>query len=287
MYTIFKTPEGERRFHDAYSKILSVWPVPYDTLDISTRFGTTHVIACGKPDAPPLLLLHGMTANSTMWKDNIADLSGRYRTYAVDVMGDFGKSVVTKPLQSPEDCNLWLNDVLDGLRLGRTHVLGHSMGGWLALNFALHAPRKVNRLILLAPVGAFYSIPLQFMFKVYPALLLPSPRRIERAWNWFLAKGNRLDELAMGQAVEAYTHCRMLLKVIPKRFAQEQLQQLAVPTLFLVGEEEVIYNARKAAKLVRRLIPTAETEIVPRASHCLNAEQAEIVNGRILRFLHQ
>jgi pimeloyl-ACP methyl ester carboxylesterase len=63
------------------------------------------------------------------------------------------------------------------------------------------------------------------------------------------------------------------------------LRELKLRTLFLVGDEEVIYDARKAVDRVKELIPRAETHIIPRASHCLNAEQSELVNGLILQFL--
>lgn len=286
-YSIFKTVEGERRFHEAYEHILADWPVPYETIQLPTRFGNTHIMVSGNPDAPPLLLLHGMTINSTMWKDNIQDLSRNYRTYCIDVMGDFGKSVVTRPLQTEADCVQWLQDVLDGLGLSRVNLLGHSMGGWLALHFALNAPERVESLVLLAPVGSIFRIPLQFMFKVYPAMLLPAPHRIRRAWNWFLAKGSSLDEPIWRQVEEAWMHCRVLLKVIPKRFKEAQLRRLEPRTLFLVGDEEVIYNAHKAVERVKAWFPKVETEVIPHASHCLNAEQPAIVNDRILRFLRQ
>jgi hypothetical protein len=61
----FKTPEGEARFYAAYDAALKRWPVPYEEMDIPTRFGTTHVVASGPKDASPLVLLHGYWATST------------------------------------------------------------------------------------------------------------------------------------------------------------------------------------------------------------------------------
>jgi len=99
----FKTPQGKAPFLAAYDAILKQWAVPYEELDITSRFGSTHVIVSGGKDAPPLVLLHGIMATSTMWTPNIADFSNDYRVYAIDVMGQPGKSIPAEPIRSAAD----------------------------------------------------------------------------------------------------------------------------------------------------------------------------------------
>ena len=69
----------------AYDTALALWPVPYESFDVPTRFGNTHIIASGPKGAPPLVLLHATSASATMWFPNIADLSREYRVYALDI----------------------------------------------------------------------------------------------------------------------------------------------------------------------------------------------------------
>src|SRR5689334_7637357 len=89
----FKSDEGRARYMAAYQAVLQDWPVPYAELDIPTRLGSTHVVASGPPNAPPLVLLPSFAATATVWRPNVEALSRRCRTYAVDVIGQPGKSI--------------------------------------------------------------------------------------------------------------------------------------------------------------------------------------------------
>jgi pimeloyl-ACP methyl ester carboxylesterase len=125
----FKSTEGEATFLAAYDAAMRLWPVPYEALDIPGRFGSAHVVASGPPDAPPLVLLHGYMATSTMWAPNIADFSRDHRVYAVDVMGQPSRSLPTEPIRSAADYVAWLTATLDGLHLERVSLVGMSYGG--------------------------------------------------------------------------------------------------------------------------------------------------------------
>jgi pimeloyl-ACP methyl ester carboxylesterase len=115
----FTTPEGEARYRAAYDAALKLWPVPYDEIELPTRFGTTHVVVSGPKDAPPLVLLHGYLATSIMWSTNIVDFSHGHRVYAIDTMGQPSKSIPGEPIGKAADYVAWLTASLDALRLGR------------------------------------------------------------------------------------------------------------------------------------------------------------------------
>ena len=131
----FKTPEGEAAFLAAYDAAMKSWPVPFEEMDVPTPFGRTHVVVCGPKGAPPLVLLHGYWATSTMWAPNIADFSEHYRVYAVDVMGQPSKSVPAKPIRDGADYAAWLTATLDALHLDRVCLMGMSFGGgWRSMS---------------------------------------------------------------------------------------------------------------------------------------------------------
>ena len=166
----FKTLEGEAEYLEAYVAAMKSWPVPYAEREIASRFGRTHVVVSGPVCAPPLVLLHGYWATLTMWSLNVTDLSKYYRVYAIDVMGQPGKSIPDEPIRTASDYVEWLTATLDGLDLDCISLLGMSYGGWLALSYAIAAPARVHKLVLLSPAASL--VPLVRQFSLRGALML-------------------------------------------------------------------------------------------------------------------
>ncbi len=287
----FKTPEGEARYLAAYDAALKLWPVRYDETDIPTRYGTTHVIVCGPKEAPPLVLLHGYMATSTMWSPNIADFSKDYRVYAIDVMGQPGKSIPEKPIANAADYAAWLAETLDGLHLDRISLAGMSYGGWLALNFAIAAPGRVQKLVLLSPGGGFIPMVRQFSLRGMLMVFFPTRGTV----NWFmrwLGVTDRPGETDARPVLEltylGLKHFRMppeTLRVMPTLFSDDELRGMRVPTLLLIGEDEVICDPAVALARARQVFPDVQGELVPGSSHEMCFSQHRIVDARVLDFL--
>ncbi|MDR0267177.1 alpha/beta fold hydrolase [Paenibacillus sp.] len=190
--SIFKNDETKARFTAAYDEALAEWPVAYESCLVTTGFGTTHVIKSGNRSNPPLLLIHGMTATSLMWSSNIAEWSAHYYVHCIDVPGDFGKSTLLKPLTSKEAAAEWLQELTSELELSEFHLLGHSMGGFLALNFTIAYPERVRSLGLLAPASSFAPLSRMFYFHMIPAVMFPTKYMIDRAYIWCMSPRHNL-----------------------------------------------------------------------------------------------
>lgn len=282
---VFKSDAGASIFMHAYDQLMEYWPIPYETREIKTAFGLCHVIVSGPEDGEPVLLFHGMTSNSAMWYPTIEALQA-FRVYCIDTPGDFGKSQVEKCIRTPEDAVGWIDQVLFELGLEKSIFIGHSMGGWFCSNYATMRPERIERLVLLAPVATFLPIPfLKFLKKVYPAMLWPKPGRIRKAWDWFCSKGNTLPSHVMDVVIAAYTYGRSQLPVVPRVIEVDAWRRLSAPVLFLVGDEEKIYDAAEVVKRVKETLNDAEIVRIREAGHCLIIEQKEQVNEAIQRFI--
>jgi len=150
-HSIYKSPAGERAVMAWYDAALASWPVPYEALNVPTRHGNAFVLASGasgKESGTPLILLHGAGTNSAMWAGDVAAYSPQYRVYAVDLLGEPGKSAPNRPAWDSPAYAEWLGDVLDALKIERASLLGLSQGGWTALKFAVYQPRRVESLVV-------------------------------------------------------------------------------------------------------------------------------------------
>ena len=286
----FKTREGEAAYLAAYDSAMRLWPVSYEEIEIPTRFGSTHVVVCGPKGAPPLVLLHGYMATSAMWSPNIRDFSNDYRVYAIDTMGQPSKSIPGEPIRNAADYVAWLTATLDALQLDRISLVGMSFGGWLALTYAVAAPARVQKLVLLS-AGGFLPITRQLRLRGMLMMFFPTRFTV----NWFMRWVGFTDDPGETDARRVLDlmylgmkHFRMppdTTRVAANPLSDDELRAMHVPVLFLVGDHEVLYDAATALARARRLMPDVEGELVPGCSHDMCFSQHRIVDARVLDFL--
>jgi pimeloyl-ACP methyl ester carboxylesterase len=288
----FKTPEGEAAFLAAYDAVMRSWSVPYEEMELPGPFGMTHVVACGPTNAPPLVLLHGYMATSTMWWPNVADFSKDYRVYAIDVMGQPSRSFPGEPIRNADDYAKWLIATLDQLQLARTSLVGMSYGAWLALNCAVAAPERVQRLVLLSPGGGFIRMARQFSLRGLFMLLVPTRFTVTSFMRW-LGFRRRAGAVDPGPVIElmylGLKHFRTppeTQRVVPTLFSEDQLRAMRVPTLLLIGDHEVICNPVAALARARTLFPDLQGELVAGASHGMCFSHHRLVDERVVDFLN-
>jgi pimeloyl-ACP methyl ester carboxylesterase len=284
---VFRSIEGESRFMAAYDAVLKEWPVEYQSLHVPTHLGTTHVIASGPLDAPPVLLLPSMAATATLWQPNVGALSRYFRTYAVDVIGQVGKSIPTRRIRSRHDFTDWLSDVMDGLGVRRASFVGSSYGAFLAMNQALSMPERVERMVLIGPAATFVG----FSWKFYYTMLVKGPvlrllRKRRRQLATKLPDGMPLATNGWGRlmAVTMAESARPNL-ITPRVFSKSELRSVRAPTLLLIGEQERLYDAHVALKTAQERMPGLIGAVIPGASHLASMAQPGDVNERIVRFL--
>lgn len=280
---LYRSAEGYAAMMAAYDATLECWPVPYECLTVPTRHGETHLIASGAPEAPPLILLGGAGANATRWLPNIADLSRAFRTYAVDGLGETGKSAPNRPSYKGAAYGEWLVDVFDALKIERANVAGISRGGWLTLKIAIFAPERVNRIIPMSAQG-LAPLSLKFLLHMAPVILFPNESNILSLVRFSTSPNLPLDERLAERIRLIFKHYRSNRSRVPD-FTDNELRRISAPTLLIWGEYEGAYNVTKATERAKRLIPNVCIEVIPNAGHTVSDDQPELVNARIVKFL--
>ena len=288
-FPAFASAIGHARFVAAYDAVLEDWPVPFEELEVPTQSGVTHVIASGPLGAPPLILLPSFSGTATVWRLNMEGLSRHFRCYAVDVIGQPGKSTTPRDALDRQQFAAWLTGLLDGLAVPRVSLVGCSFGGYLALSQAALTPDRVERVVVISPVGVFQS---QFLKLIYAMVIKGTIRKLMRRLTGSRRapsmadlgivpndeKWGKLMSVTMAEAPR-------LSKIRPARFRSAEIEAIRTPTLILVGDQERLYDPQRMLAMAQRLMPHAQGEIVSNADHLAAMAQPAEVNARITDFL--
>jgi pimeloyl-ACP methyl ester carboxylesterase len=240
---------------------------------VHTRRGRISTLEAGTGD--PIVALHGLGATKASLLPTVAALADRFRVIALDLPG-FGDS--DKPLGAPYDARFFARAVLallDELGLERGHLVGNSLGGRVALEVAIHAPDRVDRLGLLAPSMAWrkersWATLLRF---VRPELgaIQPAPRGVVEAIVDRVVPGGGDGWAAAGvdEFLRAYTtrRGRAAFYAAARQIYLEEpegedgfwprLRTLERPALFVWGRQDSIVPLG-FARHVTEAVPSAE-----------------------------
>jgi pimeloyl-ACP methyl ester carboxylesterase len=116
----------------------------------------TNVLVSGDPDGTPVCLVHGNVSSSRFWAESMADLPGDYRVVAPDLRG-YGDSE-TKPVDATRGVREFVEDLaalFDALDIDRVALAGWSIGGGVAMQYAIDYPETLTHLILVATMSPY------------------------------------------------------------------------------------------------------------------------------------
>jgi pimeloyl-ACP methyl ester carboxylesterase len=280
MNAVFKSEGARQLVLERYRALLASWPVDHEQHILPTRQGDTFALACGPKDAPPLILLHGMQANAASWLPDAALWSRQFRVYALDLIGQPGLSAPSQPAFNGDAHALWLDDVLDGLGLKQAAFVGVSLGGWIALDYAIRRPDRVSRLALICPTGIGRQR--KFLLKALPLMLL-GPWGMRRIRAMVIGPERQgLEPLAQAivDLMRLISQSARLRALRPPVFQDDALVGLRLPLLAILGGRDVLLDSRESRERLECLVPQAQIRFLPEARHFIPG-QAET----ILQFL--
>ncbi len=260
-------------------------------------------------DGPPLVVLHGTAFDSAAlsYGASMPALAERHRVIALDWPG-YGESEVPLPSLSMDDYVDLLDAFLEARGVERAHVAGFSMGGAVALGYALkHAPRVAS----LSMIGS-YGLDARMPVPLVAFLTMRMPL-LQRGIVWSLRRSKALTHLVLGRlvfadrrlvtddlveevhrqvsAIEAERSFIAWLRgeLGPFRLATsyaEKLGGVATPVLLLHGRRDLVVPWRKA-KAAHERLPSSRLVVVPRCGHWVMREAPDAFVDTLLGFTAQ
>ena len=241
---------------------------------------------------PPLVLIHGFSLDHRMWDAQIDALVARCRVLRYDCRG-FGRSslpVEGQPYSHHED----LKALFEHLRIASAIVVGMSLGGGTAIDFALAYPEMTRGLILIDSTLAGFRWSEEFLGPIRACSATARVAGVEAARElWcrhpMFASAQRkpevmawLHEIVAGYSGWHWLHADPRQSLAPP--AITRLRGLAAPTLAIVGERDIT-DFHAIARLVEEQVPNARRLVVPGVGHLANMEVPDTCTDAILGFL--
>ena len=251
-----------------------------------------------------IMLLHGIAGSSRTWQSMTPLLSGKYRVIAPDLLGH-GESTKPRSDYSLGALSVLVRDILDQLGIEHATIVGHSLGGGIAMQFVYQHPEYVQRLVLIGSggLGPDVGLPLraatlpgaEFVIPVIAARRLLAPG--ERLWSWlrkFGVESPRGEELwrhysSLSDAPTRKAFLRTLRSVVDHRgqsvSALNRLNlRTDLPAMAIWGERDNIIPVSHAyaAQQVR---PDVRVEVLAGCGHFPHAERPADVARLIDEFI--
>jgi pimeloyl-ACP methyl ester carboxylesterase len=284
----FRSAEAKDRFIQTYDVAMREMPTPDKALDLRTSFGIVraYYFAGANPELTPLALLPGRASASPVWSGNLPSLLKVRSVYTLDLLGEPGMSVQDRPIGSEDDHARWLDEALARLPQAKFHLLGLSIGGWTAMNLAVHNPDRVASVSLLDPVFVFNDLSLQAILRSIPASVHWFPRSWRDGFSSWTAGGAPVEDVPVADMIEAGMQTYVLKLSPPQRIPTDRLAKLDVPVLAIMAGDSVMHDAAQAADTAKDVLSNGRVELYPNASHALNGEYPDEIAADVAAFLN-
>ncbi len=241
-------------------------------------------------------LVHGAGDNGGIWYNQLPALSGKYKTLTLDMRGHGASGVP----DGPYDIDAYLSDLdalLIALKIDKTALLGHSLGGRVALAYTVRYPQRISALILSnTPVamrdkGAAGQR--EGGQRPGPKPVTDMAAAIDRRISVFFSEGfaaankdvmERYRQIDMSSSPEGYTKVTQSMRqAIAQQPSPDELASISCPTLIITGSADKVAGPQSAQHLAEA-IPNTKLEVLP-TGHYPALEKPDDFNAIVLKFM--
>lgn len=286
------------------SSIFNKISYPFNTQTININNYNIAFIDEGSSETT-LLFIHGLGSYIPVWKFNILSLKEHFRCIAIDLPG-YGKSDKKSHSATVDFYTEIIFKFLNKLRIRKTSIIGHSMGGQIAINLALKHKNLIDKLILAAPAGfeEFSVDEIELLKKIVTPDAIYNNNDVEIGLNYknsffsFPSKANYLieDRIKIREDEEFKNYCIAVSESVKGMIEQpiySELKNISVPTLIIFGKNDSLIPNKYLHKTTpeeiaedgAKQIPNSRLILLDECGHFPQIERAEEFNKSVLNFL--
>jgi pimeloyl-ACP methyl ester carboxylesterase len=249
-----------------------------------------------------IILVHGLGGFAENWIYNITPLARQHRVFVPDLVG-FGRTDKVPLTRDILDLVKFINDFMETMNIKKASLVGNSLGGGLALQFAIDYPEKVEKLVLVDNAGMGRDVINDFKVCSIPVigelLIRPDLKSTAQTWKKIVYDPAlvtpELTEMACGIISQPGAKKALLATIragiglggqrtILVNNILSRLETIKVPTLVIWGKEDKIIPVAHA-QITKEKIPGARLEIFDHCGHMPQLEHPDRFNKLVLDFL--
>jgi pimeloyl-ACP methyl ester carboxylesterase len=230
---------------------------------------------------PPIVLIHGAGGNHLFWSPQLRRLTNQ-RVYTPDLLGH-GKSIGVVPQSIADFCES-ITQWLEALGIFRAVMIGHSMGGAIAISMALDHPENVLGLGLIGS-GARLRVNPDILERINnPSTLISTIGKVID-WSFSESTPERLKELAFERMSQVRPSVLYADFLACKKFDElERIEHVTQPTMIICGSDDHMTPLRYS-QLLHDRIPNSRLEVIPDAGHMVMLEKPDEVAKALHGFI--
>ncbi len=243
-----------------------------------------HYYTAGRGE--PLVVIHGGGGDARTWDKNITELAENYTVYAPDLPGYGG----SQPLDGDyfiSELSEFIEGFATNLGLDTFHLVGHSLGGGVALDYTLKSPQKIKKLVLVSSLCLGREIAFWVRLMSIPALIRSLgvlTVTILKSIKWLAEQLNPVEfimplsaaSVTVGGSITTFKHQTLVL--------EKRLSEVSVPTLLVWGAKDPIVPVRHAYQAAR-VIPDCRVKIFENCGHNVHRDELKQFSSTLNGFL--
>ena len=276
-FSKYKTIEARRAVESWVDYFAEKSALEYEKLNIATAFGNTRILAVNheKRYLKPLLFIPGARTCGIFWDINnhLQVLGNEYRIYLLDVVGQASLSDGNCPRLASDDYGNWLNEVCWAINFEKGSVIGCSFGGLLIFKLAAIAPERIEKAVLMNPVGLSYiSLSPWTLYNTLKPVYFPTRSNVETFMGRIVFSPTEKPNGELWKRVADYIEISVrdfeFGGDYPTKLTDEEIVKLKAETHLIVGKSDALIPQHKTIKRAKELLPNLKSiEVLPEIGH--------------------
>lgn len=267
--SIYKSQLSKELVINLYHAQLAKLDMPYHDIYVETSFGRTHVVEIGNMEGRPLLVFHGGNSTTAYHLLACRFLLDKFHVYAVDTIGQPGKSAENVLVPIGYHYGRWAGEVISALGYDKMCCFGGSFGGGIVAKLMCIAPQKVEKAVLLVPAGIENAFPKETAKMFVPMLkysLSKDEKYVAETAMHMACSGKALNKDLMDLMQNIFDNVR-IQPMMPTNVEPKRLHRCKTPTLVMAAEKDCLFPGKKVLVKAKRVLPNCKVHLLKGCGH--------------------